>query len=846
MRLRIALVCLVWGEEFARFFARYCLPSLLEPHNIPLVSQEQDVTLLLYTDQATQGFLERFDSFNALSRFAEVECVPLGDLPSTARSNHWIPWQHAVAGRSHDFDSFLVVIPDCIYAAGCLGTILDALEEYDTVYYRLPQVCKETVAVELDDLRRVDGHEYIGLTSLQAVELFIRHVNPKHAAAACSGTFFVNHPEYAVQLSPESMIVSETASHPLAVRSTTRSVSYTFAALCAEAKTCYLEILGVSAEPAIKFAEQYYRWPKLHRDLSRFMNLGSWAANFRDERIDAYSKSATHIALDHGRVLAQHQGQVKHAKTKFLNATLNVLAVAVQVYLRAQRFPDDTAAKYVALVMAAPGFHRHLRRLQSEFTVVLPRTARRFEEVVEQIENDPAATELLRRFLLLHIVPHPLPILPGHAIFLTYPEAADNLPKAFIVDPHTVAPGAGLWGKALTPPQWVRESAFCVEADIDYTHLTWSLLDPANGAAGRVLDHSTAGDRNGLGPGSSGAGPPDYALHGSDRPSLNGHGASTGRARLRLVTGGTRRIVSTARNVSKFSAVKVHDIAAKLPLIDRSAWLARNLYRRASGRSWLTMGEAGIGSPVSRLARREALALYRIAHKVLHLGYAPRAPSISSRLVPSESARANYDAISRLNIINNLAKIVLAFYERLGLNPQQSPVYACLAKIRSKLMQEVETHGADRVESSLERFELAWRAYDAGEIHEALQMFREVMADDPLVKASTVDPWAREAFVRAADILGRHAELRGDANAAAQLHRRVLRLADNGIVARRLLLMLWREGRLRAAAELAPRIVKSDQNLVEHLRGSETVDYLTRWFEREARREPAREGERNA
>jgi hypothetical protein len=292
--------------------------------------------------------------------------------------------------------------------------------------------------------------------------------------------------------------------------------------------------------------------------------------------------------------------------------------------------------------------------------------------------------------------------------------------------------------------------------------------------------------------------------------------------------------------------VKAHDIAAKLPLIDRSAWLVRNLYRRATGRPWLTMSEAGIDSPVARLAKLEGLKLYRIAHKVIHFGHAPRAPSISSRLLPSESARANYDAISRLNIINNLAKIVLAFYERLGLNPQQSPVYACLAKIRSKLMEEVETHGADCVESSLERFELAWRAYDAGEIHEALQMFREVMADAPLVEASTVDPWAREAFVRAADILGRHAELRGDGNAAARLHRRVLRHADNGIVARRLLLMLWREGRIRAAAELAPRIVRSDQNLVEHLRGSETVDYLTRWFEREARRQPAREGERNA
>ena len=186
------------------------------------------------------------------------------------------------------------------------------------------------MAVELDGLRRVDDHEYISFTSLQAVELFIRHVNPKHAAAACSGTFFVNHPEFAIQLSPKSMVVSETGSHPFAVRSSTRSVSYTLDALSPGAKTCYLEILGVSAEPALKFVEEYYRWPKLHRDHSRLMNLGSWAWIFRDASDAAYSRSAIHIALDQGRVLEQHRGQVKRAKTRFINATLDYLAVATR------------------------------------------------------------------------------------------------------------------------------------------------------------------------------------------------------------------------------------------------------------------------------------------------------------------------------------------------------------------------------------------------------------------------------------------------------------------------------------------------------------------------------------
>ena len=488
VKLRVALICLVWGEEFADFFARYCVRSLLEPRNIPLVSREQEVTLLLYTDRPTRDFLERCDSFDALSKFVKVEVLPLEQLPATARASHWVPWQHAVAGRNGDFDLFLVIIPDCVYAAGSLGTIIDALEEHDTVYGTLPQVCRETVVVELEGLRRVDGHEYISFTSLQAVELFIRHVNPKHAAAACSGRFFVNHPEYAIQLSPESMVVSETGSHPFAVRSSTRTVSYTLDALSPGAKTCYLEILGVSAEPTLKFVEEYYRWPKLHRDYSRVMNLGSWAWNFRDANGAAYSRSATHIALDRGRALEQGRGQVTRAKTKLLNTTLDYLAAATRVYWRARQFSDATAAKNIALTIAAPGFHRHFRRLQSGFTVVLPKTESRFKEVVEAIESRPAAREMLRRFLFLHVVTSRLPIAAGNAIFLTYSDAGDNFPKAFVVDPGTVAPGAGLWGKASSPLQWIWESVFCIDADIDYSHLTWSMLDPVNGTSERVLD----------------------------------------------------------------------------------------------------------------------------------------------------------------------------------------------------------------------------------------------------------------------------------------------------------------------------------------------------------------------
>ena len=829
--MRVALVCLVWGEEFADFFARYCIPSLLEPQNIPLVSRDHDVTLLLCTDRPTQEFLDRCDSFKSLSRFAKIELLPLEQLPAAARTNHWVPWQHAVAGCNRDFDRFLVIIPDCVYAAGSLGTIIDALEEHDTVYYTLPQVCRETVAAELDGLRRVDDHEYISFTSLQAVELFIRHVNPKHAAAACSSTFFVNHPEIAIKLSPKSMVVSETGSHPFAVRSSTRSVSYILDALSPAAKTCYLEILGVSAEPALKFVEEYYRWPKLFRNHSRLMGLGRWACLFRDASDVAYSQSAIHITLDQGRVLEQHRGQVKRAKTRFINATLDWLAVATRIYERAREFPDAAGAKYIALAMAAPGFHRHLRRLQSGFTVVLPKSESGFREVVKRIERHPAAKELLRRFLFLHVVPGQLPIVPGHAIFLTYSDAADDFPKAFVVDQHTVALGAGLLGKTISPLQWVWEKVFSLKADIDYSHLTWSMLDPLHGTSERVLDHSVSTDATAdvetLHNEMAGAAPPIGVPHADcASTSSDDDPALVRRAGLHIVTEGASRVAFTARRIANFGVVEAYDIAIKLPLMGRPAWLARNLYRKGRGKPWLSTEDAGTNRSDLRLAGHEAPEC-------------PAEPQLSVTRQPSltESARASYDAISKLNIVDNVAKVTLAFYEGLGLNPRQSPVYRSLAGVRSRLAEEVEACGAISTGSSLERFELAWRAYEAGNTHEALQLFGEVIADRQLAEACAADPRAREAFIRAAEIFGRHAELAGDISAAAQLYRRILELDGNGIIARRLLLMLWREARIHEAAELAPRVVLGDGNLAQHLRGSDGVKDLARRLGCESRRE---------
>ena len=75
--------------------------------------------------------------------------------------------------------------------------------------------------------------------------------------------------------------------------------------------------------------------------------------------------------------------------------------------------------------------------------------------------------------------------------------------------------------------------------------------------------------------------------------------------------------------------------------------------------------EAGVYSPVSRLARREAQRFYAVITGIrpvqeirqpLEAVSDPKS-AILRKLLVDESARASYDAISNLNLVTNLAKV---------------------------------------------------------------------------------------------------------------------------------------------------------------------------------------------
>ncbi len=75
------------------------------------------------------------------------------------------------------------------------------------------------------------------------------------------------------------------------------------------------------------------------------------------------------------------------------------------------------------------------------------------------------------------------------------------------------------------------------------------------------------------------------------------------------------------------------------------------------------------------------------------------------------------------------------------------------------------------------------------------------------------NPFIKEAVVRSGEILGRYQEKIGNINSAIAIYRQILQLDGNSVIARRLLLLLSRNGNLREAANFAETAIVNRMNL---------------------------------
>jgi hypothetical protein len=431
MRPKIALVCTVWGAEFTDFFCQYSLASLLTATNLPEASTSYDFTLLLYTLECDLPRMQKHPNFRRLAELIEIKPVFLETLPSGARRGHWIQWHHALLSAD-EYSSFILLIPDCVYANQAIAQIANLLNTKDIVYYCIPQVCLELVLPYLDSIMQPgkgsDPSNHLNLSALDVASLFIRFINPRYAVALEKPDYFVTHPEYVLRAAKGKIEIHELTCHALAIRSRAKDLSYTFNPASHSTEIGFLDLLAVGVEYTFKYFEQYFRWPTSNMQLSRCSSLASWSYHFNALGAHEYNQTTSEISVTGLAASAQQRKPLTSGRMKYGRAVLQYHATLYGIYAGPSAGCPTEVRKAIALAISLPGFRKALMAETGPLTILLPASEgilKIFELVCDL--GDPRQ---LLKLLLMHVLPGQLVLRPGQSFVLErIPERPSYRPR---------------------------------------------------------------------------------------------------------------------------------------------------------------------------------------------------------------------------------------------------------------------------------------------------------------------------------------------------------------------------------------------------------------------------------
>jgi tetratricopeptide (TPR) repeat protein len=184
---------------------------------------------------------------------------------------------------------------------------------------------------------------------------------------------------------------------------------------------------------------------------------------------------------------------------------------------------------------------------------------------------------------------------------------------------------------------------------------------------------------------------------------------------------------------------------------------------------------------------------------------------------PPPSLSEEYDWLVASNVLDTLINVMSKFYSQLGVDLQYVPLLQGLENFRRKLSAEKPETNKSEPQSTLILFETAWKQYQAGQTKEALRAFESIFNDFAARQKTDHNHFLKEAVVRSGEILGRHYDTLGEVETAIGIYRNVMSLDHNNLVARRLVLLLSRTGRLSEAVTFAEKAIISQPNLFRYI-----------------------------
>jgi hypothetical protein len=451
------------------FFSRYSLPTLLAPNNLPKLADDYDITLLLYTTVPDFQSARYQACFRETARFASVKPLFIEDFPKDTPRGHWTYWQHAVTEFADRYFAFAVIIPDCLYANDSLSRIAQALEQHSIIYYSLPQVCVEFMIPELDGGLSKQGSPSaccLDLSQEGIIELFIRYINPKHAAALYRPDFFITHPEYLIQVAAGQFAVTEFSSHPLALRSGLPDLSYTFNPTSSSTDVGFLDILGISCESTFKFIEQYYRWPALLLEPSRYINLASWSYTFRGHGSNPYSQTETRVSLSGFKAVSQQRVRVTNPRVRCIAELMDLAGILYRLYELSGLACHKEVRRCICLAMCLPGVRKRVPG--RSVTVILPSSdhAAKILQAIQASGNG----DLFWRFCAMHVIPGMLELKQGQTFRLWPPKhGSKGGGRIQVADPALLAASeTSARGILCSRPFYLGQDIIVYTADVNY------------------------------------------------------------------------------------------------------------------------------------------------------------------------------------------------------------------------------------------------------------------------------------------------------------------------------------------------------------------------------------------
>jgi tetratricopeptide (TPR) repeat protein len=185
-----------------------------------------------------------------------------------------------------------------------------------------------------------------------------------------------------------------------------------------------------------------------------------------------------------------------------------------------------------------------------------------------------------------------------------------------------------------------------------------------------------------------------------------------------------------------------------------------------------------------------------------------------------------YDWIFASNVIDTLLTVMSTFYARLGVDPQTVPLVQALERSRRKLTEKRPQTEQLFAQSLLISFERAWQRHQAGQTNEALSAFEAIINNPTARQGAAYNAVLKEAVVRSGEIAGRHYDALGDKEKAIALYSSVLSVEPSPIIARRLVALLSRSGRLAEAAGFAETAIVSRANLFARIPANPHISAL--------------------